>query len=465
LPAVEKKWKGILPGDLRVVFHRLQKKSITAYVVGPAVRDALASGSMDKVQRLDIIAVTPSLQDVEQTLGSASATNLFVSKPERLRRSAVTFHITDNESGRTIRRLVVTSVPSVSGLEEELMKREVTVNAIAMTADGGIVDPFDGASDLALKQVRPILKPSTIFSHKPLFLVKIAKHVAYHGFTVEDETELSAARYALNILDVPMERIRPELERMLVNLHPDLGLDFLQRVGVLKYVLPELQSLVGFDESCPVHHKDIWAHTKKVVCRSKPTPAIRWAALLHDIGKVWTRSIDDDGRVHFFRHEELGALLFRGIGARLGLEDRLMGKVHYLIENHSRINMYTAEWTDSAVRRLVREVGDELDDLLCLSRADITSRHERRVEELTSQLDNLSRRVAEVKEEDAREPILPKGAGLVIMQHFGLPEGPIVGALKDELESALEEGRLPAGRPVEEYMGHLQEFIRKEGGK
>lgn len=465
MSAVKKKWEGTLPGDLRVVFHRLQKKDIPAYVVGPAVRDALASGGMDKVQRLDLIAVTPSLQDVEQALGSASTPTFFVSKPERLRRSAVTFHIIDSESGRTIRRLVVTGVPSVGGLEEELMKREVTVNAMAMTIDGTIVDPFDGAADLVLKQVRPILKPSSAFIHKPLFLMKIAKHVAYHGFSVEEETELSAARHAVNILDVPMERVRPELERMLVNLHPDLGLDFLQRVGVLKYVLPELQSLVGFDETCSVHHKDIWAHTKKVVCRSKPTSAIRWAALLHDIGKVWTRSIDEDGRVHFFRHEELGALLFRGIGARLGLEDRLMGKVHFLIANHSRINMYTAEWTDSAVRRLVREVGDELDDLLTLSRADITSRHERRVEELTSQLDSLSQRIAEIREQDAREPILPKGAGLIIMQHFGLPPGPIVGALKDELESALEEGRLPTGRPVEEYMGHLQEYIRKEGGK
>jgi len=464
LTAAKKKWREDVPGDLRVVFHRLQKKGITAFLVGPAVRDALATGSMDKVLRVDLIAIAPALQEVEQALGSASTANFFISMPERLRRSAVTFQITDSESGRIIRRLVVTAVAARKGLEDELMKREVTVNAIAMTNEGSILDPFDGAADLERKEVRPILKPSSAFLHKPLFLMKVAKHVAYHGFSVEEETELCAARYAVNILDVPMERVRPELERMLVNLHPDLGLDFLQRVGVLKYVLPEVQSLVGFDESCPVHHKDIWAHTKKVVCRSKPTAGIRWAALLHDIGKVWTRTIDKDGRVHFFRHEELGALLFRGIGARLCIDDRLFEKIHFLIENHSRINMYTEEWTDSAVRRLVREVGNELDDLLILSRADITSRHERRVEELTSQLDNLARRIEEIKVEDAREPLLPKGAGLIIMQHFGLPAGPIVGALKDELESALEEGRLPTGRPVEEYMGHLQEFIRKEGG-
>jgi len=220
---------------------------------------------------------------------------------------------------------------------------------------------------------------------------------------------------------------------------------------------------VGFSESCEVHHKDIWEHTKQVVARSKPSPAIRWAALLHDVGKVWTRSIDPEGRVHFFRHEDLGAILFTGIAARLSLDGRLAERVRYLIRNHSRINMYATDWTDSAVRRLVRETGEYFEELLALSRADITSRQERRVEELNRLLDDLARRVEELSNEDARKPALPKGTGSIIMEHFGIPASPLVGHLKDLLEQAIQEGRQPADRPVEEYLGFLQELIRKSG--
>jgi poly(A) polymerase len=157
----------------------------------------------------------------------------------------------------------------------------------------------------------------------------------------------------------------------------------------------------------------------------------------------------------------MSALLFRGVAARLRFEERLTDRIHYLIANHSRVNMYSGEWTDSAVRRLMRDTADRLDDLLQLSRADITSKQERRVERLVGQLDELDARIAELREEANRKPLLPKGAGEIIMKHFGLPPSPIIGTLKQSLESAIEEGRVPPDRPVEEYLGFLQELIRK----
>ncbi len=452
-------WKGTLPGDLRVVLHRLQQKGTTAYIVGPAVRDALAQGNMEKTARIDLIAIARGVADVEKVLNGASTSNLFFGRPERLRRNGVAFQARDSEAGEPVRRFVISVVSDRDGFEEELMKREVTVNAISMDAEGGIVDPFAGQEDLANKTIRTLIPAARVFQQRPLFLVKVAKHIAYHGFEAGEETELNAARFAHHIIDMGMERVRPELERMLVNRHPDMGLDFLQRVGVLGMVLPEVQLTVGFDETCQVHHKDIWAHTRQVVMQAKPSAVIRWAALLHDIGKVWTRTVDEERKVHFLRHEEMSALLFRGIAARLRFDDRLAERIHYLIANHSRVNMYSGEWTDSAVRRLMRDTDDRLDDLLLLSRADITSKQERRVERLVRQLDELDLRIAELREEANRKPLLPKGAGEIIMKHFGLPPSPIIGTLKQSLESAIEEGRVPPDRPVEEYLGFLQELI------
>jgi len=456
-------WNGDMPGDLKVVFFRLNKRQIPAYLVGPAVRDALLTESMAKVQRVDLIAAASSPQEVEKCLDSATTMNFFISRPERLRRNAVAFNIQDESTGEVVRRLVITVISNPDALKEELGKREVTVNALAMSAKGEIIDPFGGIEDLEKQQIRTIAPAAAIFVHRPLFLVKVAKHVAYHGFQVQPETEMAALRHAVNILDVPPERVRPDLERLTVNLHPELGLDFLERTGVLKFLLPEVQAMVGFDDSCQVHHKDIWAHTMKVVGKAKPNSVIRWAALLHDIGKVWTRTVDADGRVHFFRHEDLSAVLFKGIAARFGLEERLRTRIHFIIQNHSRINMYTSEWTDSAVRRLIRETDDHLDDLLALSRADITSRHERRIEELAALLEELEGRIRKIREQDSLQPLLPKGAGNIIMKHFGLPPGPVVGRLKDALEDALERRQLPPGLPVEDYLGFLQSYLPRQG--
>lgn len=455
-------FQGDLPGDLRLILHRLAKRELEAFVVGPAVRDLLAGVDSEKIPRIDLMVIAPSLTEIEKALDGVSTATLFLSRPERVRRSlALAVH--DSGTGNVIRKVVVQDVPSRDRVVDELSRREVTVNAIAIDGNSRILDPFGGVRDVANKVIRPIQAGPQFFVHKPLFIVKVAKHIAYHGFLAEPETVSRASEACLGILDVPPERVRPELERLLVNVFPDLGLEFLQKAGVLRLILPEVQSMVGFSDSCEVHHKDIWEHTKKVVFKSKPNTAIRWAALLHDIGKVWTRTVDDKGHVHFFRHEDLSAILFKGIAARFCLEDRLIDRVHFLISNHSRVNMYSSDWTDSAVRRMMREVGDSLDDLLSLSRADITSRQERRVEELTGLLDELERRIEAIRAEDMREPLLPKGIGSAIIEHFGLSPGPVVGQLRKALEDAVEAGELSRGLTVEEYLQYVHAYIHQKG--
>jgi len=451
-----------LPGDVRLVLFRLKKRGLKPFIVGPAVRDLVASGSAEKSPRVDMMVIAPSLQEIDRALDGAAVSQFFLSRPERVRRS-LAFNVQNAEDGTIIRKVVVQEIPSMEGLHDELFRREVTVNAMAVSDEGELIDPFDGCRDVELRQIRPVQPANVAFTTKPLNIVKMGKHVAYHGYQASPETLEWAYRQSSSILDVPMDRLRPEFERLLVNLYPDMGLDFLEKAGVLKFILPEVQSMVGFDDSCHVHHKDIWDHTKKVVARSKSLLAIRWAALLHDIGKVWTRSVDERNNVHFFRHEELSAFLFRGIAARFYIDDRLAERIYFLVGNHSRINMYTTEWTDSAIRRVVKEIGDYLDDLLNLSRADITSRQERRVEELTGLLDELEMRIKILKEEDARQPALPKGIGNAIMEHFGLEPGPLVGQLRAALEAAVEDGTIKPGLEIPEYLEFVHAYIHKKG--
>ncbi len=180
------------------------------------------------------------------------------------------------------------------------------------------------------------------------------------------------------------------------------------------------------------------------------------------MGKVATRTVDRDGTVHFFRHEELSAILFDGVAARLRFPAELAEKVRYLIRNHSRVNLYSDDWAESAVRRLIREMGDNLQGLLDFSRADITSRREGRVERLRKLMDDLEARVAFVREKDAYVPPLPPGIGNTIMSRFGLAPSATVGALRDRLAAAVEDGTLPRGLDAEAYVDHLAAWLDEE---
>src|SRR4051794_6974979 len=170
--------------------------------------------------------------------------------------------------------------------------------------------------------------------------------------------------------------LRSRLDRVVMGQDPELGLDVLLLNGALASIFPEVEAMVGFGDG-EWRHKDVWKHTKQVVRQAVPRLEVRWAALLHDIGKVKTRSISPEGEVHFFGHAEVGARMFDKIDRRVPLftkETAFRSSVRFLILHHLRASQYDASWTDSAVRRFAKEIGDQLDDLLCLSRADITTK-------------------------------------------------------------------------------------------
>jgi len=248
------------------------------------------------------------------------------------------------------------------------------------------------------------------------------------------------------------------------------ALQLLFETRVLQFLMPEVAAMVGFEKSCAAHHKDIWDHTKLVTQKASRHLVVRWAALCHDIGKIWTRSVNRNGKVHFFRHEDHGALLFESIAHRVRLSETLTRRVSYLIANHSRVNLYEEDWTDSAVRRLIRQTAGHLDDLLLFSKADFTTKRKSKIAAMQRHLASLESRIAEIHALDAKQPALNKGIGAAIITHFELSPSKAVGDLKRLLEQNIERGELPERADEDVYLSWLRtsatarEIIKSAGG-
>jgi poly(A) polymerase len=254
-----------------------------------------------------------------------------------------------------------------------------------------------------------------------------------------------------------VDTVRHHLDRMLLGRHTQEGLDALHVCGVLEVWLPEVSAMIGFGDG-EWRHKDVWKHTKQVVWQSVPRLEVRWGALLHDIGKMKTRKIEPSGEVHFFGHSEVGAAMFRKrVGKRLGFTGELYERIHYLILYHLRASQYDGTWTDSAVRRFSREMGDGLKDLLDLSRADITTKRPERRKRGLRQISELSERIERLQVEDAKLPPLSKGIGNAIMAHFQLAPSRRIGELKNLLEAQITAGSLEARREDAYYLAWLEE--------
>jgi poly(A) polymerase len=240
--------------------------------------------------------------------------------------------------------------------------------------------------------------------------------------------------------------VRARLDRVMMGEHADLGLDALLAGGILDALLPEVQAMVGFGDG-EWRHKDVWKHTKQVVIQSGDRLELRYGALFHDIGKVKTRSIAPNGEVHFFGHAEVGARMFDKLERRQRLfapDEALRETIRFLVLHHLRASQYDGKWTDSAVRRFAREMGAHLDDLLCLSRADITTKRPEKKRRGVALIDELGRRISELAVLDAKEPPLPTGVGNDIMKAFALPPSRLIGDIKRALEAAIEAGEIEA---------------------
>jgi len=330
-------------------------------------------------------------------------------------------------------------------LEEDLHRRDFTINAMARDPlNGHIIDPFGGRRDLEAHILRAVgNEPDKRFDEDPLRLMRAVRFAAQLDFTIEPETMHSITRQAAKLQKISRERIRDEMNKLLVSPHPAKGLDLLVELGLMEWIVPEVLELRGVSQQpqAAVRSKDVYAHVLRVVERSSPRLVTRWGALLHDIAKPRTRAIED-GKVHFFGHEELGAHMARDILKRLHFDRDFLESVSRLVRLHMRANAYTTDWTDGAVRRLMLESGDDLQDLLDLSRADITSYRADKVSRAAARVTELAERCQRLKEEAERVPLKSPLDGNELMALFDRGPGPWLRPIKDHLLGLVIDGAL-----------------------
>ncbi len=332
-------------------------------------------------------------------------------------------------------------------IEADLSRRDFTINAMALrltgTGEMALVDPFGGLDDLIARRLRTPLDPDISFTDDPLRMLRAARFLARFVLVADPALVDSVARLHERLSIISAERIRDELDRLIVTDPPGLsmGLWFLVSTGLAEEFLPELPGLAL--EQDPIHrHKDVLAHTVAVVEKTSPDKVLRLAALLHDIGKPKTRAIGPKG-VSFHHHEVVGARMARDRLRALKYPNDEVEAITELVNLHLRFHTYKLGWTDSAVRRYVRDAGPLLGRLNELTRCDCTTRNARRAAELSKRMDDLEVRIAQLEEQEEVKALRPDLDGSAVMRILGLRPGPQVGeALRFLLDLRLEEGPL-----------------------
>jgi poly(A) polymerase len=327
-------------------------------------------------------------------------------------------------------------------LEEDLLRRDFTINAIARDPlTGAIIDPFGGRADLEARLLRAVgNEPEKRFDEDPLRLLRAVRFAAQLDFALEERTARAIVNQAQTLEKISRERIRDEMNKILLSPQPVLGLRLMVDLGLMPWVIPEVLDLRGVSQR-PAHSKDVYIHTLQVVQNTPARLVTRWAGLLHDIAKPRTRTIED-GKVHFFGHEDVGAHMARDILRRLKFDREHIEAVSLLVRMHMRSNAYTSDWTDGAVRRLMLEVGDRLPDLLDLSQADITSYRPEKVSRAVARVQELRGRAAYLKEEAERVPLKSPLDGRELMELFGRGPGPWLKPIKEHLLGLVIDGKM-----------------------
>lgn len=424
------------------VAHAFSEAGFDLYLVGGSVRDAL----MDRTREsAEFDFTTPARpDDIERVMRTIARGVVTIGKEfgtisgflDDIPIEITTFR---SEMYRDDSRKPV--VEFSHDLEEDLSRRDFTVNAMALRLlpEPEMVDPHGGLVDLGSGVLQTPLDPHVSFADDPLRMLRLFRFAATLGFTPDRITEAAAEEMRERLLIVSAERIRDEMDRLLVGDHVTEGLEGIVRSGLADVFLPELPAL-GLQQD-PLHrHKDVLAHTIAVVAQCPPDRITRLAALFHDIGKPETREFGEGG-VSFHHHEVVGARMTRARMRELRYSKDDIRDVSDLVYLHMRPHTFKMGWTDRAVRRYVRDAGPLLDRLNTLVRCDVTTRNEKRARQIQRRIDELEDRIAVLREQEELDSIRPPIDGNRVMEILGIPPGPQVGEVMDMLlEHRLDEG-------------------------
>lgn len=416
------------------------------YLVGGSVRDALFSGAPSGSDDRDLDLTTDARPDETERLVRDWADAMWTQGARfgtiGLRKGDQVYEITTHRAEVYVPESRKPEVTYGDDVIVDLSRRDFTINALALRLpDMELIDPFEGLADLAAGRLRTPLDPDISFGDDPLRMLRAARFAARFSLKPDPALTDAVTRLHGRLQIVSAERIRDELDRMLMLDVPSKALWFVVRTGLADEFLPELPALAV--EQDPIHrHKDVLAHTLAVVDKTAKNRLLRLAALFHDVGKPRTRAFTDGG-VTFHHHEVVGARMTRVRMEALRYSASDVDTVVQLVELHLRFHTYRLGWTDKAVRRYVRDAGPHLDLLNELTRCDCTTRNAAKARALSKRMDELEARIAELREQEELDAIRPDLDGNQVMELLGIGPGRAVGrALAFLMELRLDEGPL-----------------------
>ena len=431
----------------------VEKSKIESYIIGGFVRDYLLDNKKSK--DIDIVCIGSGI-DVAKALKK----NLPNSSKIQIFKNYGTAMFTWNDMVLEFvgaRKESYTSESrnpniKIGSLKDDQKRRDFTINAMAISLNksnfGTIIDPFDGINDLKNNLLKTPLDPNKTFSDDPLRMLRCIRFATQLNFTIEKNSLKSIGLNSNRIEIVSKERIVDELNKIISSQKPSIGFMILDQTSLLDQILPEIKNLKGIEEIEGFKHKDNFYHTLEVldnICESTNKLWLRWAALLHDIGKAPTKKLSNDIGWTFHGHEFVGSKMVYKLFKRLKmpLNDK-MKYVQKLVLMSSRPIVIAQDLvTDAAVRRLVFDAGDNIDDLICLCKADITTKNKKKFSEYHRNFEIVTNKIIEVEKRDRIRNFQPPVDGESIMKYFNLKPCKEVGKIKEVIKEAILEGKIP----------------------
>jgi len=436
----------------KVISELSDETQINAFLVGGCVRDLMLNPLAESID-VDIMVEGDGIDFAEKLAKKINVPKIVPFKKFATAKIPYNEYEIEVASARLEKYDESSRSPSevvMSNIEDDLLRRDFTVNAMAVSLNkenfGEFFDPFNGMEDLSNKILRTPLDSDTTFSDDPLRMMRAAYFASKLSLDIDPSCLDSIKNNAERITIVSQERKTNELLKILGTKKPSIGLNILQEAGLMEFVFPEISVMYGLDQSNEYHHKDIFYHTLEVVDNAAQLSDkldLRLAALVHDIAKPKTRRLSKTKGYTFYGHDDVGARMLKGISSNMKFSNSTRDYIAKLTALHLRpISLAKKDVTDSAIRRLIVDAGEEIDDLMKLCRADITTKNPKNITKYLGNFDRVEKRMNEVMEIDKLKAFQSPVRGDEIMKMFDLGPGKEVGKIKTMVEDAIINGEI-----------------------
>ena len=436
----------------KVISELSDETQINAFLVGGCVRDLMLNPLAESID-VDIMVEGDGIDFAEKLARKINVPKIVPFKKFATAKIPFKEYEIEVASARLEKYDESSRSPSevvMSNIEDDLLRRDFTINAMAVSLNkenfGEFFDPFNGMEDLSNKILRTPLDSDTTFSDDPLRMMRAAYFASKLSLDIDPSCLESIKNNAERITIVSQERKTNELLKILGTKKPSIGLNILQEAGLMEFVFPEIAVMYGLDQSNEYHHKDIFYHTLEVVDNAAQLSDkldLRLAALVHDIAKPKTRRLSKSKGYTFYGHDDVGARMLKGISSNMKFSNSTRDYIAKLTALHLRpISLAKKDVTDSAIRRLIVDAGEEIDDLMKLCRADITTKNPKNIKKYLGNFDRVEKRMNEVIEIDKLKAFQSPVRGDEIMKMFDLGPGKEVGKIKTMVEDAIINGEI-----------------------